>query len=95
MFGSGNGNSKDYEVYEDYVEEYGYESYGDGDNGSYTDDLDYCNKDMTVYDYEGSTCNHSKFKNLPPINKIKGFTNEMMKPCCQSHGYLFTDECKV
>ena len=65
----------------------------------YEDDyeVDYCDHENTVYDKsDEDTCSHDDFDNLTPVNDISKYSNsDIFRPCCETHGYLITDSCKV
>ena len=72
-----------------------YEGYDyDYDEYSYDEEINMCDETKTIYDMNnGNTCSNDEFLKLPPIDKIEEHSN--YKRCCQSHKYLYRDECTV
>ena len=59
----------------------------------YGDDYDSC--DTSYYDTdEAGQCHHKHFPQTP-IENVDIFKDRPVKRCCQEHGYVHYDTCKV
>ena len=59
---------------------------------------DYCDHTCTSHDYEDAGCSHKDFTNpvkVPPIKSLEHYKSPVISVCCDTHSYIFFDNCEV